>query len=110
MQDVEMSPLARVLGVLSDPNRLRLVVALADGAEHSWGDLELPVSKSTLSYHLKMMREQELVAVRKEGTRCFVQLRTADVNVRFPGLLTVVLQAASKNTDATKGQAVETLA
>ena len=87
--------LIEVLAALSDPIRLGLVRVLSDGAERGWGELRAPVAKSTLSHHLKTLREAGLTRTREEGTRCFVRLRRDDVEARFPGLLDAVLAAAA---------------
>jgi DNA-binding transcriptional ArsR family regulator len=87
--------LSRVLAALSDPTRTGLVRVLADGAERAWGDLRVPVAKSTLSHHLKVLRDAGVTATRREGTRCFVRLRTAELDERLPGLLPSVLAAAA---------------
>ncbi|MEV7141626.1 ArsR/SmtB family transcription factor [Streptomyces tauricus] len=91
--DSEIS-LPRLLGVLSDPTRLGIVRVLSDGAERGWGQLCAPVAKSTLSHHLKMLREAGVTETRQEGTRCYVRLRRDALNARYPGLLPALLSAA----------------
>ncbi|MEU4514600.1 metalloregulator ArsR/SmtB family transcription factor [Nonomuraea wenchangensis] len=86
--------LVTVMGALSDPIRVGLVRILADGHERGWGELRAPVAKSTLSHHLRALRDAGLTRTRQEGTRCFVELRRDDLNARFPGLLDAVLEAA----------------
>ncbi|MDP4511007.1 ArsR/SmtB family transcription factor [Nonomuraea turcica] len=86
--------LTGVMAALSDPIRVGLVRVLADGRERGWGELRAPVAKSTLSHHLRVLRDAGLTRTRQEGTRCFVALRTQDLQARFPGLLQVVLAAA----------------
>ncbi|GAA2843700.1 ArsR/SmtB family transcription factor [Crossiella cryophila] len=83
-----------VMSALSDPIRVGLVRVLGDGAERGWGELLAPVAKSTLSHHLRVLRDAGLTWTRQEGTRCFVNLRRADLESRFPGLLDAVLDAA----------------
>ncbi|MFE0853414.1 ArsR/SmtB family transcription factor [Streptomyces mutabilis] len=91
--DSEIS-LPRLLGVLSDPTRLGIVRILSDGVERGWGQFSAPVAKSTLSHHLKMLREAGVTQTRQEGTRCFVKLRGDALEIRFPGLLPALLSAA----------------
>jgi DNA-binding transcriptional ArsR family regulator len=86
--------LIRVLGAVSDPIRLGLVRLLSDDRERAWGDLRAPVAKSTLSHHLKVLRDAGLTRTRQEGTRCYVRLRRDDLDTRFPGLLTALLNVA----------------
>lgn len=49
--------LVAVLGALSDPIRIGLVRVLSDGRERGWGQLRAPVAKSTLSHHLRVLRD-----------------------------------------------------
>ncbi|MFC5813922.1 ArsR/SmtB family transcription factor [Nonomuraea harbinensis] len=67
---------------------------LSDGRERGWGELRAPVAKSTLSHHLKVLRDAGITRTRQEGTRCYVALRRTDLDRRFPGLLDAVLAAA----------------
>lgn len=96
--NVEDLSLTRVLAALSDPLRLGIVQLLADGEERQWGEIDAPVSKSTLSYHMKTLRSAGITRTRDEGTRCFVRLRNEDLEDRFPGLLPSLLGVA--DTDA----------
>lgn len=84
-----------VLSALGHPIRMRIVSTLAGGGEHGWGQLDVPVAKSTLSHHLKLLRESGVTSTRAEGSRCFVSLRRDDLDSRFPGLLDAVLDASS---------------
>ncbi|MQA98459.1 MAG: metalloregulator ArsR/SmtB family transcription factor [Streptosporangiales bacterium] len=86
--------LTRVLTALGDPIRLGLVRLLSDDRERGWGELRAPIAKSTLSHHLKVLRDAGITRTRQEGTRCYVRLRRADLDARFPGLLTTLLTAA----------------
>ncbi|MBQ1024759.1 helix-turn-helix transcriptional regulator [Micromonospora sp. C95] len=86
--------LTDVMAALSDPIRIGLVRLLSDGHERGWGELRTPVSKSTLSHHLRVLRAAGLTRTRQEGTRCYVVLRREDLHARFPGLLDAVLTAA----------------
>lgn len=94
--DVE---LVAVLQALSDPVRLEIVRQLAGCSSDSaisCGQIELEVSKSTASHHLKTLRAAGIVAEREEGTRKLTWLRKDDMEARFPGLLASVLQAAGR--------------
>jgi DNA-binding transcriptional ArsR family regulator len=86
--------LVDVLQALADPVRLRIVRILDEGegaiACHEMG---LPVSKSTGSHHLKVLREAGVVRAQVDGTRRYYTLRLDDLEARFPGLLDSVLRA-----------------
>lgn len=92
--DLDEVALTTVLAALSDPLRLGLVRLLSDGVERQWGELDAPVAKSTLSHHLKVLRSSGVTRTREEGTRCYVHLRTDDLEQRFPGLLRSLLATA----------------
>jgi DNA-binding transcriptional ArsR family regulator len=82
-----------VLHALSDPVRLEIVETLARCDECACGALGTSVSKSTLSHHLKVLREAGVTHTRLNGTQRFVSLRRQDLEERLPGLLRSVLKA-----------------
>ena len=92
--DLEDVALHQVLFALSDPTRLAIVHALADGQEHSAGEIASDVPKSTMSHHLKILRAAGVTTTRPEGMRCRVSLRRTELNRRFPGLLAAILKNA----------------
>ena len=87
--------LVEVLQALGDPVRLQIVRILdnADGAI-ACHEIPIPVSKSTGSHHLKVLREAGVVKAQVDGTRRYYSLRTDDLEARFPGLLESVLSSA----------------
>jgi DNA-binding transcriptional ArsR family regulator len=87
--------LERVLHALSDPVRLRIVAALAEEGELSCGGFDVPVSKSTCTHHFRVLREAGIISQRQVGTTRLNELRRADLDSRFPGLLDTILQAAA---------------
>jgi DNA-binding transcriptional ArsR family regulator len=80
-----------VLHALSDPVRLQIVRDLATREECCCNGLSAAVSKSTLSHHLKVLREAGLTRTRVEGNQRLISLREDDLEVRLPGLLNSVL-------------------
>jgi DNA-binding transcriptional ArsR family regulator len=86
--------LPRVLEALGDPVRLQIVAAIAP-AERPCGSFPLPVSDSTRSHHLRILREAGVTRTRVLGTQRLVSLRDDDLEQRFPGLLDSVLAAAA---------------
>ncbi|MFD4659536.1 ArsR/SmtB family transcription factor [Kitasatospora sp. NPDC058444] len=96
--------LPAVLFALSDATRLGIVLALSDGKEHTAGELGGDIAKSTMTHHLKILRESGLLWVRSEGTRCFNSLRTAELEQRYPGLLDQLLGSATRDGYGSPGE------
>ena len=94
MPDADELELATVLEALADPVRLQIVTALAPG-ELPCGSFPLPVSDSTRSHHLRILREAGVTRTRLSGTQRLVALRRDDLERRFPGLLGSVLAASA---------------
>jgi DNA-binding transcriptional ArsR family regulator len=85
-----------VLHALADPVRLLFVRELAlRGCEGSpCGSIELPVTKSTRTHHLRILREAGVINMRPEGTSRISTLRRDDLDALYPGLLDSILTAA----------------
>lgn len=94
--------LSSVLYALSDPVRLFIVSEIRNAGERTCGDMEVPVVKSTLSHHARTLREAGVVNVRVQGTQRFLSLRTEDLEFRFPGLLSSVLNAYETSDEKTQ--------
>jgi DNA-binding transcriptional ArsR family regulator len=92
--------LAAVLHAVSDPVRLRIVAALAEGDGRSCGSIDVPVAKSTCTHHFRVLREAGVIHQRQQGTTRLNTLRRDDLEARFPGLLTTILEAARADTAA----------
>lgn len=87
--------LTAVLHALSDPLRLAVVHQLASSAELNCSRLPAGrVSASTLTHHLRVLREAGVTHTRIAGREHHISLRREDLNARFPGLLEAVLVAA----------------
>lgn len=90
--------LPTVLAALADPGRLAIVRALSEQGEECCnrvGELAgLTVGKSTLSHHMKVLRESGVTHTRVQGTHRYVTLRRGDLDKAFPQLLDAVLHAA----------------
>ena len=83
--------LPEVLHALSDPLRLEIVKSLHSEGEQPCKSFHCSVSKSTLSHHLKVLREAGLTQTRTNGTKRLVSLREDEIEERFPQLLGSVL-------------------
>ena len=77
-----------VLQALGDPVRLEILSTLASGGERACGTLALPVSDSTRSHHLRVLRSAGVTATRVEGTRRTVSLGRDDLDARSRGCST----------------------
>ncbi|MFF8724956.1 ArsR/SmtB family transcription factor [Streptomyces sp. NPDC015171] len=85
--------LETVLGALSDPLRLRIVRKLlleSEAYDHTCGWFGLDRPKSSLTHHFRALREAGITRQRQYGLERRSQVRVADLNARFPGLLDLV--------------------
>ena len=71
--------MADIFDVVSDPTRRDLMQALQQRGETSVGELveQLGLSQPTVSKHLKVLRDHELVTVREEGQHRYYRLDSA---------------------------------
>jgi DNA-binding transcriptional ArsR family regulator len=86
----------QVLAALGDPVRLLFVRQLAKEPPTvgvACGTIPLPVTKSTRTHHLRILREAGIISMRAEGTRRMAVLRRADLDALYPGLLDGILSA-----------------
>src|ERR1700710_461117 len=87
-----------VLHALSDPVRAAIFAKImgagfveACSAVSALGDRGIP--KSSLSGHLKVLREAGLIRSERRGVEMRNHSRHAEVNARFPGLLNAIITA-----------------
>jgi DNA-binding transcriptional ArsR family regulator len=87
--DEDVFELADVFGLLSDPGRLRLLVALLEG-EMCVCDLAAASgqSESAVSHALRLLRAHRVVRVRRSGRMSFYSLEDAHVRVLLDLALT----------------------
>ena len=83
--------LSAVYDALSEPVRRTIVTQLADRGELNCSDFLVHGSKTSISYHLARLREAGITHTRIEGKLHFINLREADLEKRFPGLLPAVI-------------------
>ena len=74
-EDYIVDEMEQVLHIASDFTRLKIMYSISD-SEKSVTEImtEVGVSQSLASHQLKVLREANLVATRKEGTRVFYRL------------------------------------
>jgi DNA-binding transcriptional ArsR family regulator len=90
MTDVAM---VDVLRAVADPIRLSIVRTLADGRPHpkcseEWG---FGVHKSTMTHHFRTLRRAGLTRTTVTGRTHTVELRRAELDARFPGLIEAII-------------------
>ena len=83
--------LSKVLQALSDPVRRAIVLKIAKAGPVACGAFDIPMPKSTLSHHFKVLRESGVIASRREGNELMNALRLHDLEARFPGLLDAII-------------------
>jgi DNA-binding transcriptional ArsR family regulator len=91
--EIDDVQLEQVLHALSDPIRLQMVRALAGSdAPCPCGTIDVPVSKSTRTHHWRVLRESGIVRQVEQGTAKLTELRRAELDTRFPGLLDLAVR------------------
>jgi len=79
-----MASIVKILRVLADPNRLRILLLLG-GEELSVAELQeiLVMGQSTISTHLSQLKQAGLVEDRRTGKSNLYRLKTASAGVAF---------------------------
>lgn len=75
MEQAVIKQVSQIFKVLSDPNRLKVLLLLKDG-EKNVGALidELGMEQSAVSHQLKLLRENHIVKSRREGKTVYYSL------------------------------------
>jgi DNA-binding transcriptional ArsR family regulator len=98
---VPVGDIATVLQALADPVRLAMVRTLANTSDPiCCGNFQVPVTKSTLSHHLRVLREAGIIEQRSEGTKRLTTLRRAEIDASFPGLVVTLVNAPLELPDS----------
>lgn len=82
-----------VFGALNEPLRLSIVRKLLldspdTGRPCGWFGIDRP--KSTLTHHFRILREAGITRQRQYGLERRSEVRIADLDARFPGLLDLI--------------------
>lgn len=96
--------LGKVMAALADPLRRKVVTDLLaepDGTERTCASFHLPVSKSSCTYHFRVLRESGLLWDHDYGNRRGVTLRRTDLDERFPGLLGLLAHDGQRSVKVT---------
>ena len=90
-----------VLHALADPVRLAVVRQIASAPDDvACGTFDVPVTKSTLSHHFRILREAGVIETYRDGSRSLNTLRRTALNKAFPGLLDAILAASIHKQEA----------
>ncbi|MGY3777811.1 ArsR/SmtB family transcription factor [Isobaculum melis] len=79
--------LLQVLQALSDPIRLDIVLCLLDEKRGCLLKERYPIVKSTMSHHLKTLREADIILLHKERNKYKYEVNIDGLNQHFPGLI-----------------------
>ena len=84
---VTAEEIAELFRVLGDPTRIEILRLLSDDDEVACTSLEqiLPISKSTISYHIKALKTAGLLTVRKDGRYYHYTLQRDRLEAILPG-------------------------
>ncbi len=98
-----MLDLADVFGLLADPGRLRMLLALRD-EEMCVGDLAMTAgqSESSASHALGLLRAHGVVAVRRAGRMAYYRLADAHVRLLLDVALTHTDHAGPAHADRSR--------
>jgi DNA-binding transcriptional ArsR family regulator len=93
-----------ILYALSDPARVQIFAAIArsECAQTCAAFLELSdrkVPKSTLSQRFRTLREAGLIRSERRGVKMYNTPRCKEIDQRFPGLLTAIMNALAMQTE-----------
>ncbi|SDQ29013.1 ArsR/SmtB family transcription factor [Actinopolyspora saharensis] len=95
--DLDEIEVEQVLRALGEPVRLRIVRNLAAAEQPmACSAFHLGVSKSTSTHHFRLLRESGIIAQHEQGTSRYSELRSDELEDRFPGLLAAILAAPPK--------------
>jgi DNA-binding transcriptional ArsR family regulator len=85
--------LTDVMHALSDPARIAIVRSLAAARRPlTCHEITGDRPKSSMSHHFKILREAGLLDTQVQGKEHHNQLRTGELETKFPGLLKAVLR------------------
>ena len=95
---IEDVPLEAILHALADPMRVALFAAIvAQECPRNCtvlvGALDKAIPKSTLSQHMRILREAGLIRGERHGVEMRNSSRCAEIDARYPGLLLSIVTA-----------------
>lgn len=87
---MENKNLLEIFQALSDPIRLKIVKCLLKNNEKRLNPEEYEIAKSTLSHHVKILSEAEIIISEKEGVVHKYSLNKDFLNNNYPELLELI--------------------
>ena len=105
--DIEDVPVEAILHALADPVRVALFIEVLNqegptNCTKLVSVLEKPIPKSTLSLHMRILREAGLIRGERKGVEMRNTSRYQEVDARYPGLLLSIVTAHTIQLEATK--------
>jgi len=77
--------------------RLAIVKMLVDkGEECTCASFKVPLAKSTMSHHFKVLREAGILTARVRGTEYGLSVRKDELDELFPGVVDAIIGSAKQ--------------
>jgi DNA-binding transcriptional ArsR family regulator len=88
MNVLTRNPVVEIFGALANPFRLDIMSRIASVDELGCTTIEMdfPISKSTISYHMRILYRAGLLDIRKAGRYYFYSIRKNELDEHIPGL------------------------
>jgi len=77
------------------PARYRQPAVVYPESDIQCGTFDVPVTRSTLTHHFRVLRESGVIGTQRSGIRFLNYLRRTELDAAFPGLLDSVLAGSS---------------
>ena len=105
--EISQVSLEQLLYALSDPVRLEIASKLMKGSceccQESFMQIgEHRLAKSTLSQHLKILREAGIIRSQREGVKMRNELRLKELKARFGKLVPTIIESFLKSKPKTE--------
>lgn len=97
-------PAVEILKALAEPVRLDIMsrILAVDELACTTLEKELPISKSTISYHMKILHRARLIDIRKDGRYYHYRARTTEIEDVIP-CLSAWLQRRAESSSLARG-------
>lgn len=84
-----LSQFDEVFSALANSTRIQMMVLFSSKADYPCTILErvLPISKSTISYHAKILRQAQLIRIRREGKYFHYSINREVLDYYLPGFI-----------------------